>query len=49
MKATILNHDIILRVIAGEFMPEEKHNRNKQMKEKCKTCGICYPRRKKNE
>lgn len=30
-------------------MPEEKRDKRKQMKEKCKSCGICYPRRKTNE
>jgi len=29
-------------------MVEEKQVKNKQMKEKCKTCGICSQRRKKS-
>lgn len=30
-------------------MSEEKQDKKSQMKEKCKKCGICYPRRKRNE
>lgn len=33
-------------------MPEGRCNKNeteKRVKEKCKSCGICYPRRKRDE
>lgn len=47
--ATILNHNIILRSGTGELMQEKRRDVKKPVKEKCKTCGICYPRRKRNE